>query len=98
MNAAASEEENNAERGTGAPAPALVPVRTRKEPEGTVTSRGYTWLSEDEEVWGTEPALGPAVLGRDFPADEEDFDSYDEFDEPAQQPARDRAPTRGRSL
>ncbi len=31
MNAAAAEDENNAERETGAPAPALVLVRTRKE-------------------------------------------------------------------
>ncbi len=55
-----------------------------------------TWLSEDEDVWGTDPQIGPAVLGRDLLADDEEFDSYDEFDEPTSQPARDRSRLRAR--
>ena len=55
-----------------------------------------TWLAEDEDVWGTDPQIGPAVLGRDFLDDEEDFDSYDEFDEPAAQPTRDPSRIRAR--
>lgn len=55
-----------------------------------------TWLAEDEDVWGTDPQIGPAVLGRDFLDDEEDFDSYDEFDESAPQPARDPSRIRAR--
>jgi hypothetical protein len=50
-----------------------------------------TWLAEDEDVWGTEPQVGPAVLGRDFFGADEDAD--DEFDEaitalPARESAR----------
>jgi len=48
-----------------------------------------TWLAEDEDVWGTDPQIGPAVLGRDFLADDEEIDDFDEFDEPAPQPRRD---------
>ncbi len=55
-----------------------------------------TWLAEDEDVWGTDPQLGPAVLGRDFLDDDEDFDGFDEFDEPAPQPARDPSRIRAR--
>ena len=41
-----------------------------------------TWLAEDEGVWGTDPEVGPAVIGRDFLAkDDEDFDEVDDFDE-----------------
>ncbi len=38
-----------------------------------------TWLAEKEDVWGTEPQVGPAVLGRDFFAADDDAD--DELDE-----------------
>ena len=31
-----------------------------------------TWLAEDEDVWGTDPTVGPAVIGRDFFDDEDD--------------------------
>ena len=55
-----------------------------------------TWLAEDEDVWGTDPQLGPSVLGRDLLDDDEEFDSYDEFDEPTPQLARDRSRTRTR--
>jgi hypothetical protein len=30
-----------------------------------------TWLAEEEEVWGTDPRLGPAVIGRDEALDDE---------------------------
>jgi hypothetical protein len=37
-----------------------------------------TWLSEDEDVWGTDPATSPQVIGRDSAMDEEPED-YDAF-------------------
>jgi hypothetical protein len=40
-----------------------------------------TWLAEDEEVWGTDPAVGVGVLGRDVIDDEEE----DTFGEPAEE-------------
>jgi hypothetical protein len=46
-----------------------------------------TWLSEDEDIWGTEPDVGPHVIGRDFALDEEPED-YDVFAQRPQQPAR----------
>jgi hypothetical protein len=55
-----------------------------------------TWLAEDEDVWGTDPQIGPAVLGRDFLADDEEIDDFDEFDEPASQPRRDPSRIRAR--
>ena len=55
-----------------------------------------TWLAEDEDVWGTDPQIGPAVLGRDFLTDDEDIDGYDDFDEPAPQPRRDPSRIRAR--
>jgi hypothetical protein len=55
-----------------------------------------TWLSEDEDVWGTDPQIGPAVLGRDFLTDDEDVDGYDDFDEPSPQPRRDPSRIRAR--
>ena len=56
-----------------------------------------TWLSEDEDVWGTEPQVGPAVLGRDFLADDDEIDGYDEFDEAATElPSRDPSRIRAR--
>ncbi len=42
-----------------------------------------TWLSEDEEVWGTEPEVGPQVLGRDLLDDDDEADDYEDFAEPA---------------
>jgi hypothetical protein len=53
-----------------------------------------TWLAEDEDVWGTEPQVGPAVLGRDFFSADDDAD--DEFDEatialPARESSRMKA-------
>ena len=37
-----------------------------------------TWLAEDEDVWGTDPDVGPQVLGRDYTGDEEpeEYDGY----------------------
>jgi hypothetical protein len=55
-----------------------------------------TWLAEDEDVWGTEPAVGPQVIGRDFTMDEEPED-YDVFaDRPQAQPRRVRRRQDGR--
>jgi hypothetical protein len=41
-----------------------------------------TWLAEDEDVWGTDPAVGPSSIGRDFADLDEDTDSYDDLAEP----------------
>jgi hypothetical protein len=52
-----------------------------------------TWLAEDEDVWGTDPDVGPAVLGRDLAAydDADDFDDYAETaPEPSRTPGRAR--------
>jgi hypothetical protein len=48
-----------------------------------------TWLAEDEDIWGTDPDVGPRVLGRDDIGDEEpeEYDGYTERDE---RPARRR--------
>ena len=45
--------------------------------------------------WGTDPEVGPAVLGRDLFAYDEDADEFDEFDDAAAQPSRE--PARGRA-
>ena len=62
MNAAASEEENNAERGTGAPAPALVLVRTRAEPCAAGSPSRAGNASRHDEV------LEDRLTGRPSPA------------------------------
>ena len=56
-----------------------------------------TWLSADEEIWGTEPDVGPQVLGRDLLDDDDDADGFDDFAEPAAaRGRRDQAkPARG---
>jgi hypothetical protein len=41
-----------------------------------------TWLAEDEDVWGTEPSVGPGVLGRDLmDFGDDDLDDYSEYSE-----------------
>ena len=56
-----------------------------------------TWLAEDEDVWGTDPQIGPSVLGRDFLVDDDEIDGYDDFEEPAaSQPRRDPSRIRAR--
>jgi hypothetical protein len=37
-----------------------------------------TWLTEDEDVWGTDPDCAPAVIGRG-----DDFDTSEPIDLPA---------------
>jgi hypothetical protein len=64
--------------------------------QGNQERERTTWLTEDEEVWGTDPPLAPAVLGRDVLDDEDDFDSYDKFGEPAALPERDTSRTKAR--
>jgi hypothetical protein len=54
-----------------------------------------TWLAEDEDVWGTEPSVGPGVLGRDFMGADEDPDDYDEYSESAE--AQRRSPSRAQA-
>ena len=52
-----------------------------------------TWLAEDEKVWGTNPDVGPAVIGRG------DIDIETDFDEeirPTSEPQR-QTRTKGRS-
>jgi hypothetical protein len=55
-----------------------------------------TWLSEDEDVWGTEPSVGPGVLGRDFTDADDDLDEYEEYERPVETTRRSpsRAQTR----
>ena len=49
-----------------------------------------TWLAEDEDVWGTEPTVGPGVLGRDLMGSDDGDDlDYEEYPE-AQEPRRRR--------
>jgi hypothetical protein len=56
-----------------------------------------TWLSEDEDVWGTEPDVGLAVIGRDdLTAEEEDGLQYVETDDRRDGRGRQRVEQRGR--
>jgi len=57
-----------------------------------------TWLAEDEDVWGTEPDIGPSVLGRDFmPDDDDETDSYEEYAQRSvRKPRQDPSRLRGR--
>jgi hypothetical protein len=52
-----------------------------------------TWLAEDEDVWGTDPDVGPQVVGRDDTGDEEP-EEYDGYTERPQRPSRKRAAPR----
>jgi hypothetical protein len=55
-----------------------------------------TWLAEDEDVWGTDPDIGPSVLGRDLMPDDE-ADGYDDYDErPVRKPRQDPSRLGGR--
>ncbi|HEY1702843.1 MAG TPA: hypothetical protein VGG75_24315 [Trebonia sp.] len=55
-----------------------------------------TWLAEDEDVWGTDPDIGPSVLGRDLMPDDE-ADGYDDYDErPMRKPRQDPSRLGGR--
>jgi hypothetical protein len=56
-----------------------------------------TWLSEDEDVWGTEPDVGLAVIGRDdLTAEEEDGLQHVETDDRRDGRGRQRVEQRGR--
>jgi hypothetical protein len=55
-----------------------------------------TWLSEDEDVWGTDPEATPGVLGRDLADDEEELDAYEDYAEPAAEPRRSQTRAWGR--
>jgi hypothetical protein len=46
-----------------------------------------TWLAEDEDVWGTDPDIGPEVIGRDRP-DNEEPEEYDGYRERRETPVR----------
>jgi hypothetical protein len=48
-----------------------------------------TWLAEDEEIWGTDPSVGPQVIGRNFAMAEEPEDD-DAFAERPSRPAPQR--------
>jgi hypothetical protein len=52
-----------------------------------------TWLAEDEDVWGTDPEVGPQVLGRGY-TDDEEPEEYDGYTDRPERPARKRPPTR----
>jgi hypothetical protein len=52
-----------------------------------------TWLAEDEDVWGTDPDVGPHVIGRDFGMDDEPED-YDVFAERSDRQEPRRAQSR----
>ncbi|MCK9904846.1 hypothetical protein MXD63_33055 [Frankia sp. Cpl3] len=47
-----------------------------------------TWLTEDEEVWGTDPECAPAVIGRDDGHGEGDANRRERVDAPASSPDR----------
>lgn len=48
-----------------------------------------TWLAEDEDVWGTDPEVGPRVLGRGY-TDDEEPEEYDGYTKRPERPARNR--------
>lgn len=52
-----------------------------------------TWLAEDEDVWGTDPDVSPAVIGRDEHAG--DRDERDPWSPTPTQPTGPRTPARG---
>nr|MDT0664133.1 hypothetical protein [Micromonospora sp. DSM 115978] len=47
-----------------------------------------TWLTEDEEVWGTDPDCSPAVIGRDDTRPQGDESRRDGHETPASTPDR----------
>jgi hypothetical protein len=47
-----------------------------------------TWLAEDEDVWGTGPAVGPHVIGREDSTADEVPEDYDDFTERPKPPGR----------
>ncbi|HEY3506079.1 MAG TPA: hypothetical protein VGN37_25240 [Actinocatenispora sp.] len=54
-----------------------------------------TWLSEDEKVWGTDPDIAPAVLGRNNrrrTRDEEEYE-YAAFERPGTDAGRPQRPS-----
>ncbi|XVU26725.1 hypothetical protein ACQPZJ_06630 [Actinoplanes sp. CA-054009] len=53
-----------------------------------------TWLAEDEEVWGTDPDVSPAVVGRDEHGDV-DGTERDPWAPAPRQPATPHTPARG---
>ncbi|GLY93148.1 hypothetical protein [Actinoplanes sp. NBRC 103695] len=53
-----------------------------------------TWLAEDEEVWGTDPDVSPAVIGRDGHTDG-DRDERDPWAPAPKQPTGPQTPARG---
>jgi hypothetical protein len=64
--------------------------------QGVQERERTTWLSEDEDVWGTEPSVGPGVLGRDFMDMDDDLDDYEDYAGPdeAQRRSSSRAQSR----
>jgi hypothetical protein len=52
-----------------------------------------TWLAEDDDVWGTDPEVGPQVLGRGY-TDDEEPEEYDGYTERPNRPTRNRPPRR----
>jgi hypothetical protein len=56
--------------------------------DGSGERERTTWLAEDEDVWGTEPDVGPQVLGRDFGDESDAPDAFEEFAEPTKRSGR----------
>jgi hypothetical protein len=52
-----------------------------------------TWLAEDEDIWGTDPQVGPRVLGRGY-TDDEEPEEYDGYTERPERSTRKRPPAR----
>ncbi|HEY6497609.1 MAG TPA: hypothetical protein VIZ43_30385 [Trebonia sp.] len=52
-----------------------------------------TWLAEDEDIWGTDPEVGPRVLGRGY-TDDEEPEEYDGYTERPERSTRKRPPAR----
>ena len=54
-----------------------------------------TWLAEEEEVWGTDPDVAPAVIGRDDVSDGSGRDSEPWAPTAPQRPGSPSSPARG---
>ncbi len=63
--------------------------------QGNQERERTTWLSEDEDVWGTRPNVGRGTIGRDFTGDDDDLDDYSEYPQPEE--TQRRSPSRART-
>jgi hypothetical protein len=64
-------------------------------PQGKERERN-TWLTEDEDVWGTDPECAPAVIGRAGTDDGDGGQGFEQESRPERPGAPTRTPRRGR--